>query len=476
MKQRFRCLQRTSLVSVVVFAGVFLPGEAVLASVTTYDLAADWSDAANPNGAWTYREGTDALPSVSDWRWLTSPVTQPAWAPSPDHRNFLPAWFKSRSNNPEGQDFLTGDVVVHTTDLSNGANHGPANIMWTSPVDGAITVSGGVWMTRASGRSNVWELFLNGTLLTSGSIYDGDPFSRANPFAFASGSGGPGALTELTVSKNDVIELRITKTSTSGDFVGVVLTIELEDNADSDGDGVLDDVDVCPGGDDNLDTDTDGVADFCDACPNDLTNDADGDGICADVDVCPGGDDNLNADGDDLPDFCDVCPIDPENDADADGICESDDNCPIIANENQSDLDGDLLGDACDDDIDGDGLGGGTPDNCPFDVNTDQSDIDGDGAGDVCDADLDGDGVLDADDPCVPSPVGDAVNADGCSISDLAPCEHAVGEDRWKNHGAYVSAVAHVANDFRADGLITEAERDSVVSDAGNSTCGDKNK
>lgn len=115
-------------------------------------------------------------------------------------------------------------------------------------------------------------------------------------------------------------------------------------------------------------------------------------------------------------------------------------------------------------------------DNYVFDVNPEQDDFDGDGAGDVCDTDVDGDGALDADDACVPTPAREVVDADGCSISQLVPCEHPIGGDKWKNHGAYVSNVAHTANDFLAAGLITEAEKDIIMSAAADSGCGHKNK
>jgi len=118
---------------------------------------------------------------------------------------------------------------------------------------------------------------------------------------------------------------------------------------DSDGDGVCDVDDQCPGFDDNLDADSDGIPDGCDPC-NDLVDtdgdgvsdcvdeeinspcptnvdangkslDSDGDGVCDDVDICPSGDDGVDTDGDGVPDSCDACEgFDDSLDSDGDGI------------------------------------------------------------------------------------------------------------------------------------------------------------
>jgi hypothetical protein len=64
--------------------------------------------------------------------------------------------------------------------------------------------------------------------------------------------------------------------------------------------------------------------------------------------------------------------------------------------------------------------------------------------------DSDGDGVSDDLDQCPNSPTGTVVNATGCSIEQMAPCD-----GPWKNHGEYVSAVVQASTQFRKAGLIS---------------------
>ena len=88
--------------------------------------------------------------------------------------------------------------------------------------------------------------------------------------------------------------------------------------------------------------------------------------------------------------------------------------------------------------------------------------------------DEDADGVPDSADLCPDTPQGEVVNSDGCSIDQLAPCAGPASGGTWKNHGECVSTVEHVTEDFLEQGLISQDEKDAIVSAAAQSRCGAK--
>ena len=253
-----------------------------------------------------------------------------------------------------------------------------------------------------------------------------------------------------------------------------------ECDEDDDNDGVCDtDADgaSCAAGPDNCPTlanpgqadspDGDGIGDLCDA-------DDDNDGSDDIVDNCPvtANADQNDTDGDMTGDACDT-------DDDGDGVLDDADNCQFVVNSDQLDADGDGIGDACNDanDRDGDDWSDSL-DNCPDDPNSSQNDLDVDGEGDACDPDIDGDFAANGLDLCAATPSGELANpANGCTLAQLCPCDGPRGTNSsWKNHGKYVSCVAHAANDFRDAGLIFDSEHGDIVSAAGQSACGNKNK
>ncbi len=153
------------------------------------------------------------------------------------------------------------------------------------------------------------------------------------------------------------------------------------------------------------------------------------------------------------------------SDTDGDGILDPFDNCTTVPNPDQLDVDFDMIGEACDDNT-----------SCPWDAT---EDWDGDGTMDACDSDLDGDGVdndvdacpffddaIDLDGDGEPDECDNDVDGDG--FSELCQADHAFACGCLKDEEP---ADPNSAGDHDGDGI--DSLTDSCPCSDFNPTCED---
>lgn len=203
------------------------------AASTTFSLSGNWSNSTNPNGPWSYNQGTKPLPLVTVWNGAGTALVgcnQPAWAPSNNAGDFLPALMKSNACTAKyfGTDphnglanVMPGDIVVHTVDSANGnPSLGVATFHFTLPAGdpGTYQITGSVWdagLAFGTGRPQAWILLVNGVQKATGTLAGNIPRSEAQKFNIT-----------VNLAGGDTVDLELMRAGSGfGFFVGTNMTL-----------------------------------------------------------------------------------------------------------------------------------------------------------------------------------------------------------------------------------------------------------
>jgi hypothetical protein len=215
-----RFLSSTATATLVIAAALAAATET--ADAQSYSLAGDWSDVSNPNGVWSYTQGTTPLthyPQPTDGNALNAAAGAGHWGVG---STFASAPFLFRTTAAGSTvagyndgDFLAGDVIVHSTNPNSGA---PVFINWTAPGAGTISFAGSLWYAHSPvTRANTVTALLNGASL--GSVVTAPGVTRSAAVSL-SGTG-------LSVGAGDVLAFRFDPVAgqSFGSLTGIDATI-----------------------------------------------------------------------------------------------------------------------------------------------------------------------------------------------------------------------------------------------------------
>ena len=199
-------------VLIVTFA---LSGHAFAGSVT-YDLVNDWGSS-NPNGTWSFYQGSNLLPYQSGN--ICCGIGVPGYAPGSGQGGFLPVFFQG--GNSSVINGPSTDIYVHSVDGFNGnPGAGEATLDWTAPVSGTINIGGYLYYAQDPlQRSNDYTLALGGTTLQSGTLSYANADAPANEVTVSQ--------TNLSVTAGEILSLVVERSPgyAPGTVTGFDLTV-----------------------------------------------------------------------------------------------------------------------------------------------------------------------------------------------------------------------------------------------------------
>ena len=150
-----------------------------------WDVRADYSEASNPAGPWSYRHGNSGV------------LLQFSSAGTGGN---APAGWDNAGNLPS---LFTGPWGPASIGIHDMGSHGPLLVRWESPFDGQVEIGGfGFAPDLEISRLMHWSILKNGSVLT-----EGDFLPDFSVVDFADGSNGPGVLT-LSVVVGDTIDFQ----------------------------------------------------------------------------------------------------------------------------------------------------------------------------------------------------------------------------------------------------------------------------
>ena len=195
-----------------------MPGRA---QAVTFNLATDFSNVSNPNGAWSFTRGTALMvhqPAASTGNPFDLAATNGYWGSSTDYNSMVSKVTVNGSAAAPytNGDFLAGDVVIHS---SNPGTFDALTINWTASAAGTIDYASSLWYAHSIvSRSNDVSAFLNSAAL--GTVVVNNSITRTNAITSLSGTG-------LTVLAGDVLAFRFTPTAGQnfGSLAGIGLTV-----------------------------------------------------------------------------------------------------------------------------------------------------------------------------------------------------------------------------------------------------------